>query len=444
MTDSSRARCRSRTGRLALISALGVLTALLVPMSPASGDAGAAKPAAHGPAPDAAVRSLAADRGISIAEAQKRIGWQTKASGLADKLAGRADFGGTWIGEKDDRVKVGLTGPGDISAAVTAAGLTGAVDTVRVRYTDAQLWAADHWLTGQLVRVNAHAAVALTVGIRHDLNVVHLRVPTGGALTAAEKALVSTARSRYGDMLWVETVPGTGKSEARACVYTISGAFCDPPLRAGIAVFNFGGCTGGFLARSRSDNKLYQFTAGHCAGTNNPNPWSTEFSNGDFHDIGPIGTRWLWNAGMDAALMTVSNPPGWRARAWIYVTNGPGTGTGGTTEDQAYSVLGTGGSIRTMRVCTAGAFLGVSNCGTVQEVGVAHFYETPAGGKTVGNLGQANFCGVIGDSGAPVFAGHIAYGIQVAGGNDGICDSYYVGIAAAQNAMNVNVSIDGG
>jgi hypothetical protein len=210
------------------------------------------------------VTSLAADRGISIAEAQKRIGWQTKASGLTGKLASRADFGGVWVGEKDDRVKVGLTGSGDVSAAAATAGLTGAVDIVRVRYTDAQLWAADEWLTKQLIRVNAGAPVALAVGIRHDLNAVHLRVPTGGALTAAETALVSTARSRHGDMLWVETVAGNGKGKARACVYTFGGAFCDPPLRAGIAVFNFGGCTGGFLARSRSDNKLYQFTAGHC------------------------------------------------------------------------------------------------------------------------------------------------------------------------------------
>jgi hypothetical protein len=133
-----------------------------------------------------------------------------------------------------------------------------------------------------------------------------------------------------------------------------------------------------------------------------------------------------------------ANPAGWRARAWIYVTNGPGTGTTGTTEDQEYSVLGTGGSVRGARICTAGAFLGVSNCGTVHEVGVAHFYD----GKTVGNLGEATFCGVAGDSGAPVFSGHIAYGIQVAGSQ--MCDSYYVGIAGGQNALNVTVSHDGG
>lgn len=70
---------------------------------------------------------------------------------------------------------------------------------------------------------------------------------------------------------------------------------------------------------------------------------------------------------------------------------------------------------------------------------MAKFYD----GQTVGGLGEASFCGVKGDSGAPVFAGHIAYGIEVAGGATDICDSYYVGIRAAQNAMNANVAIDG-
>ncbi|HEU4426303.1 MAG TPA: hypothetical protein VFR67_27505 [Pilimelia sp.] len=58
-------------------------------------------------------------------------------------------------------------------------------------------------------------------------------------------------------------------------------------------------------------------------------------------------------------------------------------------------------------------------------------------GVTVRGLGRGSFCGTGGDSGAPMYASHVAYGLQVAGLSE--CDSLYQGIRASEDAMNVNV-----
>src|SRR5687768_7083413 len=69
---------------------------------------------------DSAVLMLAKERGISVSEAQQRMGWQQKASDLQDAMAsalGPDRFGGLWIGLDDDRIKVGVTGGGKETTA---------------------------------------------------------------------------------------------------------------------------------------------------------------------------------------------------------------------------------------------------------------------------------------------------------------------------------------
>lgn len=61
------------------------------------------------------------------------------------------------------------------------------------------------------------------------------------------------------------------------------------------------------------------------------------------------------------------------------------------------------------------------------------------------NLGEASFCSVAGDSGAPVFASHQAFGLENAVTADSKgnpihpCQSFYQGILGAAQAMNVNI-----
>jgi hypothetical protein len=276
-------------------------------------------------------------------------------------------------------------------------------------------------------RVDASTTWTLSAGIRVDVNAVQLDVPRDGPLTTAQRSLVAEARQRFGGMLRVGSYAGT--PSARACLY----ARCDPPLRAGVEIFP-GGCTGGFLARSVVDSVLYMFTAGHCGSQT----WQTMFRNGSVHTIGPVHNR-QFNSGGDMEIIRVNKPADWHARAWVLVTAGQGhDGVPGTQYDEEYPITKTGGSVMNQRVCTAGAFWGQSNCGRVTGLGQTFTYA----GVTVRNLGRASFCGTQGDSGAPVFNANTALGLQVAGPT--ACDSYYQGIVAAETAMRVRVSHDGG
>jgi hypothetical protein len=383
------------------------------------------------PRPDAMAVGMARDRGISLAEATQRLGWQAHAPSVSQRASAvlGGAFGGVWIdAAHGGRVKIGVTaaagasGPRTAMTAAALTGLTDGVDVVTVNHSAAELDAANTWLGSQLVAVNAGARSPLAVGERTDRNAVELDVPAGGPLTNAQNALIQAAQSRLGDALVLSTY--AGQPTPRACAYP----FCDPPLRGGIRITsNGGGCTGAFIAQSRVDSNFYQFTAGHC-GQASLGPWATQFTDGSTHLVGPIH-HWEWNAGGDEAIMLVNNPNGWQLpSATVNVTDGPNT-----TADPNYAISSENFSVLGQRICTTGAFLGFSSCGTVTELELTTTY----GGVTVNHLGRGSFCGVAGDSGAPMYASHVAFGLQVAGFSE--CDSIYQGILAAESVLNVNV-----
>jgi hypothetical protein len=378
---------------------------------------------------DLAITSLAADRGISTAEAAIRISWQDKAPALADQLRTLlgAQYGGLWIDPANgDRIKVGIAGSHTNTASIRNAaashGLAGAVDTVQVSTSISTLESINETLANTLDRVNQDAAWPLSAGLRPDINAVELDAPPAAQLTITQQSLVNATAARFGAAIRIVTVQT--KPQARSCRYP----YCDPALRGGIRINNSGfGCTGAFIARSRIDGKFYQFTAGHCAAAASDN-WSTHFADGSTHIIGPVHNHVFSGSG-DMAILTVNNPSGWNPQPWVFVT-----ASADTTRNESYSINADSGSTVGMRICTTGGFLGHSDCGTVTQLGVTATYE----GVTVHDLGRGTFCGTAGDSGAPMYASHTAYGLQVAGFS--ACDSLYQGIRAAENALNVNVA----
>jgi hypothetical protein len=411
---------------------MALVLGLFVLGSPAA--SAASPPTGAGAPPDDTIAvGLARDRGISLAEAEQRLGWQDLAPRVSERAAAALGdtFGGVWIDAANgDRVKIGVaTPPNDRSAAVAqaaaaAAGLTDGVDVVFVRHPSAQLDAGIAWLGGQLATVNAGARQPLGAGVRTDLNALELHTPAGGSLTDAQSALVATAQRMLGDALVLGST--AGQPTALSCTYP----FCDPPLRGGIQIGSPSGvgCTGAFIAQSRVDTQLYQLTAGHC-GQADLGPWGTQFTNGSAHLVGPIH-HWEWNSGGDEAIMLVNNPAGWQLPSGtVNVTAGPQT-----TADPNYAIKSEDFSVLGQRICTTGSFLGFSNCGTVTELDDTETY----GGVTVSHLGRASLCAVPGDSGAPMYARHVAFGLLVAG-FVGACDTFYQGILAAESVLNVNI-----
>lgn len=384
---------------------------------------------------DVEAAGFARERGISLDEARQRLGWQLVAPDLAERVPHDLGtrFGGIWIDIHDgDRVKVGVVGEPDADAytivrrAADAVALTDGYDLVGVSHPMNELERDNDWLGGMIAEVNTDSAWPLSAGLRPDVNAVELQVPAKGELTPAQSALVSAASIELGDALIVATYDV--RPEPMACDYP----WCDKPLRGGIRIFNppSGGCTGGFIAKSKVDSKLYQFTAGHCAkGGQQVDNWSTLFTDGTDHVIGPVH-HWYWWTQGDMAIMRINNVPGWNPKAWVHVTSGPDTNT-----DTTYHISSDKTSVVGMRICSTGGSYGRSDCGEVTHLGVTQTY----GGVTVHHLGRSSGCGTNGDSGAPMYALHVAYGLLVAGPTGGGCGIYYQSIRLAENKMNVNV-----
>jgi hypothetical protein len=390
-------------------------------------------------APSIEAASLAKDRGISIVEAERRLAWQSVAPDLQDSLTADLgdNFGGVWVDTQDgDRVKVGVVGSVDASTAIvrrdaTALGLNEAYDLVAVRRSFTALTQDMDALGPQIARMNAGAAATLSAGIRTDLNAIELDVPATG-LTAAQQNQIDNLRARLGDEL--VTAPAN-TYVPRACV----GTFCDPPLRGGIAIntpvplpngkTGLSGCTGGFIARSRVDDQLFQFTAGHC-GQLNSSPWATTLSDGANQVIGPVW-HWNWNYNGDVAILHILDPIAWMPQGIVQVLAGPQT-----TANPTYTITADKFNVIGQRICFTGAGTGGSRCGSVTGHGIVATY----GGVTVSQLGRADICNMPGDSGAPMYSFHVAYGILVAGPKDvKICDTLYQGIKLSQQLMNVQV-----
>jgi len=382
---------------------------------------------------DVAALGLAKDRGISISEAQERLDWQVAAPDLAVTLAARlgSKFGGLWIAPDDgDRIKVGVTTPADqrsidtALSAADAAGVGSAVDVVVVRHSQAELDAANDWLGEELTRVNTGAASPLRAGIRTNLNLVALDQPIGGTLTASQLDLLAAATIRYRDLVQVGTY--TGRSEALASCLFI---WCQPPLRAGIQIFsNQKTCTGGFIGQSNFDGTFVQFSAGHCW-TFGETPWQTMFpSDGSVHTVGPAFSI-LSDKDFDVFVIKVNNPAGWSLpSATVRVT-----ASDDTTENLSYVIHSDNLSVVGMRICTTGEKSIFSDCGEVDELGVTDTYD----GTTHHHLGIADdICAHPGDSGAPMYANHVAFGVLVAGSG---CEIAYESIRTAELKFNVHV-----
>lgn len=373
--------------------------------------------------------TFAEARRISLAEARVRLARQVLASDFATASGSELGdgFGGAWIDVADsDVIKIGVTSLGrrqaeTIDRMARKFGLDGGYRAVEVRHSLAALEEANNFLAAHLLGVNPHDGPSLVAGLRTDLNAVELQTPEVGELSTAQQRLVATARARFGALLVVSSYHG--RPTARGCTYPD----CSPPLRGGIRITNAGHvCTGGFYAKSNSDSKPYQLTAGHCTAAV-AGDWSAYFANKEIHVIGAAWSS-KWSSVGDMAILRINNPAGWQPMPWINVTT-----SANTVSDPEYKVSADSTALQGKWLCTAGASYGRASCGSVIATGVSASY----GGVTVNNLSRVSFCGTQGDSGAPVYASHVAFGMQV--GGLAACDTLMQNIQAAELALNVSV-----
>ena len=355
------------------------------------------------------------------------------ASDLLDYVRGLTGkrFGGMWLAQAPNpsfRVAVVRLSAADritIGKAFDRIGTPG--DVVPAEFSEQKLVQINTYLGGRLDNANRKAPTPLSVGLRPDLNAVQISAPELDAVTPAQRQFVEAALKQFGAAVKLNPASAVGNS-----VLPCREVFCDPPLRAGNWNYtSLIGCTGSFLARSKTDGKLYQMTAGHCRVVWNAT-WLTDLSTGVSHRVGPIHNS-RFNLSGDMGITTVNDPVWWKSRAWVSVRAGSGT-----TTNEHYPILTDASSVVGIRVCMSGAGSRSSNCGIVKRVGVTVTYSSSR--VTVSGLVESSLCSVPGDSGSPVFAGGVAYG--VVSGNSGNCRTYYEPVLTIERLMNVNVAHD--
>lgn len=425
-------RPRATGSRRGVGAALTVVTVAAALLAVGAGPAAAAPEPTLADAQDPAVTTLARDRGISIVEAQRRIGWQQEATSLATDLPGRLgeDFGGLWIDRLSGRVKVGIVGTaaGRVSSSVRQlAGshrLAAVTDLVAVQHGYAQLERDSAWLGDIIVAANRAGGQPLGSGLRVDQNRVVLRLPPGATPSAAQRAAIDTVTSRLGSRVVIEHKPAG--IQRQRCAWLLGDFDCDAPLRGGVRLYRgtTAWCSTAFNARSTSDNAWYVMTAGHC-GTAGTQFSAFQPSTGNFHVVGDVHNSSV--AGNDDfAIVRINNVGGWSPRNWVYVH-----ASGDTVLDPDYTITGIDTSPIGFRVCMSGATSG-TDCGDVVELNWNGTY----------GLARAEYCSDGGDSGGAVYSGHRARGIHigVVRGHDGDClNALYQGVSEASTKLNVRV-----
>jgi len=458
--DDSSTTWRWGVHRLGVLGLVGTLLAVMLASSAAATGApraGAADPPPYlANATDPAVTTLAADLGISIREAQRRMGWQEPAMEMAGELERALGdrYGDLWFDPADGgRVKVGIVG-GDTALAarlIARRKLITVTDLVPVRHSYAELKQAAAWLDAEVTRANPPARNGLVKGLSvwrlPDRNMVELDLPRGQRLTAAQQATVAAARQRLGSRLIFGT--WAGQTRDLSCAWGGGEFDCDPPLRGGVMMYlrnSQGGydpeCTVGFNAKSTVDGKWYVLTAGHCGYGPGTTFYVYQRRTGQFHVLGHMH-RCIWGgrpscvyaADDDEGIITIDNVPGWDPKPWVYVHTWTGPVPDlSTTTNPSYPIYGTGGSKLGMRVCVSGAIKGTS-CGYVEQLGG-------------GSLAQVDLCADHGDSGAPIFAGQKALGLLKGANPDetgkpppACTDRLYQGITEATQRLHVAVAL---
>jgi streptogrisin C len=410
--------------------------ALLLTLTSAglAGSASAAAPApALADAQDPAVTTLAKDRGISIAEAQRRIGWQQAGSQLADDLAVLGeDFGGLWFDPVSGRVKVGIVAAAKGARAQTRElverrQLAAATDVVTVQHSLNQLQHDSDWLGAAISGANAAGGARLGSALQTDRNRLVLRVPPAVGLSAAQQSVVDTARARLGSRVVVEA--GETGVQRQACAWSAGDFDCDAPLRGGVRLYQdfvqafVPSCTTAFNARSNSDNLWYVMTAGHCGIKGDEfQGYKPSLS---FQAIGNVHNS-IVDGNDDMAIIRINDVPGWNPRNWVYVH-----ASADTTLDPDYTIVNTFNSPVGTRVCMSGSTSG-TDCGDVVEVN----WDGTNG------LSRAQYCSDGGDSGGAIYSGHNARGIHigVVPGHDGDCfNALFQTVREAASKLNVYV-----
>jgi hypothetical protein len=363
---------------------------------------------------DPAAQYLMARYNVSREEADRRLVLQQDAAELDERLAARHGpvFAGLWIDQQNGRVVVAATERSREFEQDSQLAHGGEVHHVVAHRTAESLQRKQAELRNLLA---SGQAVALNLE-QNQIDVFTAGMPLP---ERAEEYMSRTPEAFTRSDIAVNDRP-------EACLFP----YCDAPLRAGVGITVSGTlqCTSAFNVKSKSDNKPYIMTAGHCVDAFAASTvWGTRFANGEAHNIGPRHNDTF--PSVDAAILRIDNPSGWNPAATTVVW-----AANGLSQNDAYSIQDYAVAALNAVVCHSGATTR-SKCGTVRELS----YDTTYGASDVVVV-EPDACTDGGDSGGPWWANARAYGIHSGSGSRTYgCVSYYTRIDTAMSGLGVRL-----
>jgi hypothetical protein len=339
------------------------------------------------------------------------------------------------LGLPDGAVRIDHAGGGKVVARTTSptaastAAEVGAAHSVEVVIEPAQRSPAENAaLAGQLAAALVADGVegfAVHYDPATDGFAIEVPPPPAAPAEPAPEDIAEEVASDAGlapDDVAVDEVAGI---QTAAC--TRDGRHCDTPLRGGPVMRAFVSttrvlyCSAGFVGRATADGRYSVLTAGHCgSGAGAGKVWqSYRPAAAGWSDLGtPTGAA-FGSAG-DSAAITVQDAGGWAPAPTLVA--GPAAVNPGASLHEGYRIEAAQHPVVGAVLCASGSSSGTS-CAEVTGAGVTVSYQGSGGVTTLVEglvrmdlRGRGLMCA--GDSGGPVYANGLGFGLISGGALD--------------------------
>jgi Ricin-type beta-trefoil lectin domain len=391
---------------------------------------------------------------VSRAEAEETLEVQAEGAeadivgGLEERLDG--SYAGVWFNNSTGEFVVPALPDANraaISNELAQDGLAGEYHTVPADSSWEELEAAQEQLNRTLSPLAVAGYVQTSIDPRTNAVVIHEAKSVSGGMQADIQREVSKAgvdaELRRENVEQFDPIPAE-------CAW----GDCDRPMPGGVGIgelnLGSGECTSGFKATDpKYPNKVYVLTAGHCARQEGIiNQWQATALTPESITDRYLGftEQALWGNGFDVAKINATGSEYWNVSPWpTEVVDWGRDGFNG--QPVRVPITSESSSFIGEYACHSGLSSGTS-CGSVVTVGLTTEIEesTEEGPivQVVHNQSQiAPVCISGGDSGGPVFAGHIALGITSSRADDlPECQNHdtYSEITYDTNALGVTVA----